>query len=227
MNLSNNEIGSSVQGSYLLADAARFVGVHSNSLLNWMGGRGNQSVISVDYGLIDDKYVLSFPDLIEVFVIGKLRGRGISLQSIRKAYQKLSIKLNTKHPFATNQYLTDGKGIWIEVGAEERDSILVNVFNDQVEIDRIIREFIDPIEYELGFSRRWWPMKKDAKVLLDPRRSYGQPIVIEGVQTIALAKLVKAENNNFEAVADWYEVPENSVRDAYNFETNYSHRLAA
>jgi len=60
-------------------------------------------------------------------------------------------------------------------------------------------------------------------VVLDPRRQFGQPIIENGgAQTSAIADAVKAEGS-IEAVASWFEIDPDAVRQAVEFEI----RLAA
>jgi uncharacterized protein (DUF433 family) len=55
-------------------------------------------------------------------------------------------------------------------------------------------------------------------VLLDPRRSFGQPIVSRsGVPTVILDRAAKAAGSVRE-VAAWYEVDRAEVQDAVEFE---------
>ena len=61
-------------------------------------------------------------------------------------------------------------------------------------------------------------MGKSHRVVLDPCRNFGQPIISdEGVPTNVLARSVKA-NGSVEKVALWFEVSVRSVREAIEFE---------
>ena len=65
---------------------------------------------------------------------------------------------------------------------------------------------------------RWWPIPGRKVVVIDPRRSFGRPIVNAGsVPTGVLASAVRAEKS-IEYVASLYEVPVGSVREAVAFE---------
>jgi uncharacterized protein (DUF433 family) len=60
-------------------------------------------------------------------------------------------------------------------------------------------------------------------VVLDPNRQFGQPIVTQfGVATEVLYLAVKSGDSE-EAVAEWFEVDRQAIRDAIEFEE----RLAA
>jgi len=74
------------------------------------------------------------------------------------------------------------------------------------------------LEFQADQLVRWWPLGMRRRVVIDPRRAFGQPIVAkEGVPTAILAGAVQLEQSVAE-VADWYEVDPRSVRDAVEFE---------
>ncbi len=65
---------------------------------------------------------------------------------------------------------------------------------------------------------RWFPMWPQKKIILDPQRSFGRPIIVDGsVPTDILAEAVKVEKS-IKGVAHWYEVPITAVREAVKFE---------
>jgi len=85
--------------------------------------------------------------------------------------------------------------------------------------EKIIRPFVKNVEFDSGkVPLRWWPRGKSRLVALDPRRSFGQPIIFrEGIPTQVLARGARA-NNSIEEVARWFEIPSKSVHAAVEFE---------
>jgi uncharacterized protein (DUF433 family) len=72
---------------------------------------------------------------------------------------------------------------------------------------------------DLKEPARWWPIGKDRAVVIDPRRSFGAPIVkTAGIPTKILNSAVNAEKS-MEFVAKWYGVELNEVKDAVQFES--------
>ena len=72
-------------------------------------------------------------------------------------------------------------------------------------------------------AARWWPLPGADTIVIDPQRSFGQPIAADyGVPTATLARAVTVEGS-VKAAARAYEVPARVVRDAGEFED----RLAA
>jgi hypothetical protein len=64
----------------------------------------------------------------------------------------------------------------------------------------------------------WHPRPETPLVLLDPRRSFGRPIVEPGILTRTLADALRAEGGNTGWVATLFGVPEEAVRQAAAFE---------
>jgi len=85
---------------------------------------------------------------------------------------------------------------------------------------KVISRYLATLDFPRGLDRveRWWPLGKSRKVVVDPQRSFGQPIVSdEGVLTAVLARAHAAEKS-YRAVAQWFDVSERSLRDAVAFE---------
>lgn len=56
-------------------------------------------------------------------------------------------------------------------------------------------------------------------VILDPKRAHGQPVLEKrDVPTSVLFGLWRAEAQDYDAVADWYEIPRADVEQAVEFE---------
>ena len=108
-----------------------------------------------------------------------------------------------------------------ETGAES----LLDLVKSQYAFKSVVEPFLfEGLEFAaLGIEPvRWWPLGMDRRVVLDPERSFGQPIVDpESVPTSVLARAFKAEGS-IQAVADWYKVDPRAVEDAVEFE----HKLA-
>ena len=115
--------------------------------------------------------------------------------------------------------------MWTE-SDESETFALVNIDDLQLAIRAIIERFLTSIDTDIdGKSLRWWPMEKSQPVVIDPRRSFGQPIVDrEGVPTLLLAEQVSIIKSA-PAVAYWYEVEINAVEAAHRYETEYTKRV--
>ncbi|MES0174250.1 hypothetical protein [Mesorhizobium sp. M0006] len=81
----------------------------------------------------------------------------------------------------------------------------------------IERTFKD-LDIEDDAVARWRPFNGKQSIVIDPHRSFGQPIASKyGVPTVALAQAVEAEGF-VEKVAPLFDVSATAVRDAMKFE---------
>jgi uncharacterized protein (DUF433 family) len=73
------------------------------------------------------------------------------------------------------------------------------------------------LEFDASTVSRWYPLgMRQRSVIVDPSRSFGRPIVRQGVPTEILAEAVQTDGPN-EAVARLYEVPKADI-SALEFE---------
>jgi uncharacterized protein (DUF433 family) len=147
---------------------------------------------------------------------------GLSLQAIRRAIEKAVALFGLDRPLATQRFRTDGRTIFLELASEMDEAALFDLKRDQYLFHRMVAPSFKDIEFEKGVPARWWPT--EAKVIvLDPKRSFGKPIVAEyGVPVAALADAYKVRRS-FKLVSIDYELPEKAVREAVAFQD----RLAA
>jgi uncharacterized protein (DUF433 family) len=98
---------------------------------------------------------------------------------------------------------------------------LLTLVKSQYEFSRIVRPILVGIEHQNDEVARWWPMTESKGVVLDPKRSFGAPIVAEvGIPTEILMRAVTAEGSQ-EAAAIAYDVPRQAVARAVEYETVY------
>jgi len=107
----------------------------------------------------------------------------------------------------------------MELREENHGVMLWDMRDVQRVFDKVIRPFLKNVEFDGGkVPSRWWPRGKSRQVALDPRRSFGHPIVFrEGIATKVLVRSVRA-NDSVEEVAKWFEISPASVRAAIDFE---------
>ncbi len=100
------------------------------------------------------------------------------------------------------------------------NSLLVDLADNQMTFRKMVEPHLKDIDFDTHQrATRWWPMGVQHNVLLDPARSFGQPIVREGVPTNVLAKAFNREPSE-STIARWYEVDPRAVRDAVKVERN-------
>lgn len=218
------------KGIYTVSEAARLTHVHPQTIRRWLrgytypvqdGARRSPRVVFADYGELDGALSLSFRDLIEIRFVAAFRDYGVTWKTLRAASVNARELFDTTHPFSTRKFRTDGKRVFADM-VEEADSgpdeKLLDIVRDQYAFRRILAPHLyQGIEIADDRAIRWWHLNR--KVVLDPERAFGQPIVSrEGVPTATLAKALAVEGS-VESVASWFEVKTSSVTAAAEFET--------
>lgn len=216
-------------GIYTLAEASRISGIPVQRLRRWLvgyryrvdgGARQLPPVFESDAEIFVDGVALSFRDLMECRFVDFFRSKELSLPTIRLVSERASQWLGHGHPFATRRFSTDGKRILGQVAEDEEDANLLDMISDQTVMGPIIAPFLyRNLEFDVQeIVVRWWPLGADHTVLIDPRRSFGQPVIFpETVPTTILAKAVEVEGST-KAASAIYEVPERSVEEAVEYE---------
>ncbi|MEC9347865.1 MAG: hypothetical protein VYB54_16690 [Pseudomonadota bacterium] len=219
-------------GLYSLAEAARLLGGRSESIRRWMtgykastkGGRRRYDPIwSPDIHLDDGAAYLSFRDLMELRVALLFIGRGVGLHTLRLCHQRASAVLETDRPFSSARFRTDGRTIFLDLAEEANDDGLMDLRLGQWTFRKVIEPTFRDLDFDGDRPARWRPYDGRDSIVVDPERSFGQPIAnASGVPTATLARAVNAEGS-IRAAAAAFEVPVVDVRDAVAFEE----RLAA
>ena len=217
-------------GIYSPADCSKFTQVPRRSIKRWIQGyefedRSGQKTSAPlwkhELPEISGQVALSFLDLIEVRFVHSLRRVGVSWKTIRTASQKARERFDCEHPFATQRIKTDGRTIFVDAAKETGSHVLLDLAKDQLAFGRIMRPYLVDLDFELDAAARWWPLGKNKRIVLDPKRSFGAPITnAEGVKTSILFGAHNA-GKTVAQVAQWYEVSTLAVRDAIQFERSH------
>ena len=215
-------------GIYGIPEAARITRIPAEQIRRWLwgyryaaSGRPRQAPPLWRPGVpqIGEAHALSFRDLIEVQFVHRFRQQGLSLQSIRRTIDLATRLLDESYPLSSVKFKTDGKRILAQVieDPNERGAVF-DLETGQYLFEFVLDYLYDALEYsDFDELVRWWPLGKDRRVLVDPRKSFGRAVVPEGVPTSILAGSYRAEGS-VTAVARWFEVSEESVRDALELE---------
>lgn len=218
-------------GIYCVPEASRLTGVSPSRIRRWLKGYtfdydGNQhesppvwqgQMLSTEGSL-----ALGFLDLMEIRFIDAFREHGVSWKTIRLAAERARELFNQTHPFCTKRFKTDGRDIFAEVIHETGESDLLDVVKSQYAFKRILEPYLyKGLEFDEHENLvRWRPLGKRSRIVIDPQRSFGQPVVEkEGVPTTVLAQAYRAEKA-IDRVARWYDVDRRSVREAIQYEEN-------
>lgn len=164
----------------------------------------------------------SFLNLIELRFFKRFLEIGIPPRRLRKLYKRASELLGVANPFIRNAYYSLNSELFVKLLSEDGQSSLVSLDQlGQLGIPEIIEQFGKEIWFskETGIALRWYPMEQGHDVVLDPRRSFGIPIVDSaGIKTEVIYDLFRAENRNVAVVCDWFGISNAQVLDAVRFE---------
>lgn len=218
------------RGLYSVAEAHRITGVPGRSIRRWISGyrsykggvRHSPPVVASD--LIGELGVaaLDFAALIEVRFLHAFRSHGVSWKAIRIASDRASDILGVEHPFSSRKFSTDGRTILAQFVTETGDEVLLDLVRSQYEFKRIISSYLfGEIDFDKTDSpRRWYPLSGTRRIVIDPQRSFGAPIIRRGgVPTGILAMAVNAEQS-VELVARLFDVDVASVQAACKYESS-------
>jgi len=223
-------------GLYTPAEAARLLAVPAVKISRWLrghsaNGRDYDPLWSPQVDLGDGKTYLGFRDLMEIRVAAAFIMAGVSAQRVRTAIELAREIVGIDRPLSTGRFRTDGRDIFLRVVEQDDDgherARLLNTFRRQYAFAEIIDPSLKGVEFDdAGIPMLWRPCGKRGLIVVDPARSFGQPIdEPSSVPTAVLAAAGRQEGIDMAARA--YEVPPASVRRAMAFEDELGTRLAA
>jgi uncharacterized protein (DUF433 family) len=207
-------------GLYSLADAAQLLRAPPRSLRRWMEGydyKSHDEIWVPDIPMIDDEVELSFRDLMELRFVRAFLEKGIGLQAVRNCLDYARRCMQSDRPFSTGRFRTDGRTIFLESLADSEDPKLLDLKKKQYVFKQVVEQSFKDLDLEGDLVARWRPYRGKESIVVDPARSFGQPIAsASGVPTITLVDAVKAEGS-VPRVAAIYEVDRSVVQDAVRF----------
>ena len=214
-------------GIYSIPQAARLVGVHAKKLRGWVTGYGEMMkappLIQSEIPELPHRFAISFLNLIEARLIYAFSQQGVPVRSIRLMAVEARRFLRHPHPFATSMmFRTDRRKIFITALNKTGVPQLYDLKGKNFGMwDVLERELTDEIVYgPTGLATAWYPRKATLpRIYVHPKVSFGQPAIDKsGVPTETLYEAYLAEGNNYQAVARWFNVPPEHVKEAVQFE---------
>jgi uncharacterized protein (DUF433 family) len=225
-------------GLYTVGEVATFSGIPTAQVRRWLQGyrSGNQFYPPLWVSELKDNSLslkaFGFHDLLEVRVVQAFRGYGVSLPTIRQACQHAREYFQQPYPFTYQRFLTDGRNVFAEIleQASATDDIkLLDLAQKQYVFEKVIRPSLYAgIEYNaVGTAQRWFPPDRKQRIVLDPTRNFGKPILTQsGVPTATLLAAYQVEQTS-RRVAAIYEVPVSDVEAAIHYEQQLNERRLA
>lgn len=217
---------------YPAAMVARLVGVKPTRVRRWLKGYdytyisgpegekhfGHQESVISREEVVSSSYA-SFLDLIDLLFVKKFLDYGLSLQKIRKAFDEAQ-ELIGGHHFAQRKFFTDGKNIYLQV-RDDADALMELLSGGQWVIAPVIKHLAHQIVFDsiTGFARQWYPWGKKGLIVLDPKISFGRPILKgRGVATDNIYDYYLGEGNNLNQVCEWMDLKNEEAKAAIDFE---------
>ena len=184
---------------------------------------------------------VTFAEMLTLRLVKGFRSAGLRLQTIKLVAQKASADFNVPTPFISRKFRTDGRKVFLELrefsAANDEAELqpserkLIEVLTGQQAFAEVVEPslFAD-VEWTDDLASKWWPLGQNRCVVLDPAVLFGAPRLAETrVPTAPVAAAVRAEGGGdtaVAAVAEWFGLSTEAVRDAVKFETEWLARAA-
>lgn len=214
-------------GTYTAPEAARLLSTPVRNLNRWLRGytyigagvrRRMPPLWTSQHAEVEDHLELGFRDLIELRFVKAFVDAGVGLLAIRNCIEYARDCVEDERPFSTRRFRTDGRTIFLESIERYGDAKILDLKKRQYVFKQVIERTFKDLDIEDGAVARWRPFHGKQSIVIDPARSFGQPIAAKfGVPTVALAEAFHAEGSE-EDVARFFDVTVKVVRDAVRFE---------
>jgi uncharacterized protein (DUF433 family) len=214
------------QGVYTLPEAYLYSNVSVQRLSRWIFGSSTcDRVFDSNLG---QKNLVSFLDLVQAMAVDAARNKGIPLHKIRQALQFAKDKYGIQFPLAHRHQL------------QYYDSSLHIVLSEKIiqatsptpgqRIMPIVEQYMDNLSYDAQDMAEKMVVfqKNNKKVVLDPHRQFGQPLVEgTGYRADVLANAFYAENSSYGRVASDFNVADGDVKIAVEYMKSLERRKKA
>jgi uncharacterized protein (DUF433 family) len=213
------------QALYTPADAACYLGIHPQTLGNWLWGRKYPTVSGVQFfePLIKvadpDNQLLSFFNLAELHVLAATRYQhNLSFRTIRAAMDTVQRNDMSEHPLISKRFKTNGKDLFYQTIDENANLSNPNQLNFKTIMDTFLEHVVSD-EHDL--VKKIFPLiagQPDDRVI---SISYGiassQPVIDGvGVPVWIVNNRYKA-GESIESIADDFGVPIEKARRAIDY----------
>jgi hypothetical protein len=174
---------------------------------------------------LDGLHALTFLELVELMYVKGFRNAGASWKLIKVAAQVAARLFGTDHPFAMKRFFADPEGIYALLEEEDgSDSLVELVGHGQHALREMVAPYLGQLDFDpTDIARRWWPMGREGRIVLDPMIARGAPLVQEvGVPARALIEAFDAETGTgrrdaLDRVAWMYRIKPRHVESALRF----------
>lgn len=200
--------------TYRVTEAARYAGTHATTVASWHY-RGEP----VLPGRAQHK-PLTYLELVEVAFVAFFRQQGIPMRHIRNARHYVATNFGKEHPLAEYQFMTEGMHILMDYNQFDYDPnmerVVVADSFGQLAWSEMMGTVFAGFEYDYDLALRWHPAGQESLVVIDPRVSFGAPVV-EGLPTWVIKGRKEAGESIEEIIRD-FGITKKAIQDALRFE---------
>lgn len=207
--------------NYTVPEAARWLGLVSNTLRAWLTGQsyrtkdGVKRATRVVKPASSDPLGLSFWNVVECSVLASIRKEhGVSLQKVRKALDFVASRLEKPRPLIEQEFVTDGVHLFVE----RFGKLIAASQHGQIAMREMLEASLTRIERDAaGVAARLFPWShrpdEPRIVSIDPRVSFGRPTLVgTGIAVEAVLSRFRA-GETLEHLAEDYQVETQRLQD--------------
>lgn len=223
---------------YTASEAARYLGVPVSTFRTWAHGyqrksKGRRPVVGdaiVTTVASDAGASVPFVGLAEAHALTAIRKSGVPLQRIRPALDRLQQELGIEHALASKALYTDGAEVLYDYAETLGDTPearsareLVVVRHGQHAFNEVVDSYLRRVEFQAGDP---WahlihlPRYPTADVIVDPERSFGQPIFASGGARTEVVLAAFKRGASIDELTDEYGVPQADLLDVLRAHTD-------
>jgi uncharacterized protein (DUF433 family) len=169
--------------------------------------------------------IVTWGEFVEAKLLSGYRSKGVAMLRMRPVVERLREQSGSLYPLATGHLFVANKELVArvqeEVGLDEPLRLVV-VRTGQLAFSRVVEQFMDQVDWQTEsedgeeITARVLPLGKSSPVAIDPRRSFGEPVV-GAVRTAVIAEEFRA-GESLQAVADGFALSIREVNEAIRFE---------
>ncbi|MFW6046852.1 MAG: DUF433 domain-containing protein [Candidatus Woesearchaeota archaeon] len=208
-------------GIYTIPEIAKILRLPYYKVNTWVNkywdGRLGQEFKKKYSWTINDTKAVGFHTLVEFYILYLLAESGVKTKEVLEAHKELTRLYKTFFPFAQKNILeninTDGYKVYISIegdilsldGTKQFNLNFIKLFFKNLDFDREL------------LASRFYPLGRDKKIIIDPKRKFGHPIIGNtNIYPETLYNMYKA-GEPVDFIAYLYEIDNNEVLDAIEF----------
>lgn len=206
---------------YVMADVDRYIGLYPGTARRWIDGytKGGRSYGPVIRARTTGDEAVTWGEFVETRLLAEFRDRGVSLQRLRPAVERLREELGMPYPLAAQHTLLDVAGRELVLRIQDSTRLddklsLVVVRSGQLMLSSPTQTFVDRARYSDGVVEELF--LDEGRVRANPVRAAGRP-AIRSVPSEVLAEGFRAGESTT-ALAGLYDLDVVDVEAALRYE---------